>query len=112
MYLCGELYGADENNELYKGLVSCMIVGLKENVPYVIKFGPETKINGVWLKEQILDCLNTSCGFNVRGIVSDNHSSNVSAYKMLLEDCSQDPDSLFMLYESEKIYLFLIPFIW
>ena len=47
-----------------------------------------------------------SCGFNVRGIVCDNHSSNVSAYKMLLEGCNQDPDSLFMLYESQKIYLF------
>ena len=42
----------------------------------------------------------------MRGIVCDNHSSDVSAYKMLLEGWNQDPDSLFMLYESRKIYLF------
>ena len=76
-----------------------------ESVPYVIKSIPEIKINGGWLKEQILDTLK-SCGFNVRGIVCDNHSSNVSTYKMLLEGCNQDPYSLFMLYESQKIYLF------
>ena len=107
-YSGGEVYGADENNELYKGLVCFMIVGMKESVPYVMKSIPEIKINGGWLKEQILDCLNTlkSCGFNVRGIVCDNHSSNVSAYKMLLEGCNQDPDSLFMLYEPQKIYVF------
>ena len=107
-YSGGEVYGADENNELYKGLVCFMIDGMKESVPYVIKSIPEIKINGGWLKEQILDCLNTlkSCGFNVRGIVCDNHSSNVSVYKRLLEGCNQDPDSLFMLYESQKIYLF------
>ena len=31
---CGEIIGANESNELYKGLLSFMIVGLKENVPY------------------------------------------------------------------------------
>ena len=107
-YSGGEVYGADENNELYKGLVCFIIVGMKESVHYVIKSIPEIKINGGWLKEQILDCLNTlkSCGFNVRGIVCDNHSSNVSAYKMLLEGCNQDPGSQFMLYESQKMFLF------
>ena len=34
-YSAGEIIGANENNELYKGLLSFMIVGLKENVPYV-----------------------------------------------------------------------------
>ena len=35
---CGsEIIGANENNELYKGLLSFMITGLKENVPYIIK---------------------------------------------------------------------------
>ena len=44
-YSGGEIIGADENNELFKGLLSFMIVGLKENVPYVIKSVPEVKIN-------------------------------------------------------------------
>ena len=34
-----------------------MIVGLKENVPYVIKSVPEQTIKGNWIKQQILDSL-------------------------------------------------------
>ena len=42
---CGDkIIDANENSELYKGLLSFMIVGLKENVPYVIKFVPEPNI--------------------------------------------------------------------
>ena len=42
-YSGDEIIWADENNELFKGLLSFMIVGLKENVPYVIKSVPEVK---------------------------------------------------------------------
>ena len=38
---CGEIIGANENNELYKGLLSFMSVGLKERVPYIIKSVPD-----------------------------------------------------------------------
>ena len=54
-YSAGEILGANENNELYKGLLSFMIAGLKENVPYVIKSVPEQTIDGNWIKDQILD---------------------------------------------------------
>ena len=106
-YCGGKLIGADDNNELYKGFVAFMIVGMKDIVPYVIKASPDTTITGEWLQEQIKDCLNTlkSCGFNVRAIVCDNHSSNISAYDLLLQDCGQDPDSTYMMFESKKIYL-------
>ena len=40
-YSGGELYGADENNESYRGLVPFMIVGIEESVPYVIKDVPD-----------------------------------------------------------------------
>ena len=39
-YFGGELKGCGEDGNLYKGLVCYMIVGLKESVPYVIKFSP------------------------------------------------------------------------
>ena len=32
-----------------------MIVGLKGNVPYIIKSVPKWNIDGEWIKEQILD---------------------------------------------------------
>ena len=38
---CGEIIGANENNEMYKGLLSFMSVGLKERVPYIIKSVPD-----------------------------------------------------------------------
>ena len=57
-YCGGEIIGANENYELYKVLLSFMIVGLKENVPYIIKSVPERNIDGKWIKEQILDSKN------------------------------------------------------
>ena len=44
---CGsEITGANESNEVYKRLLSFMIVGLKENAPYIIKSVPERNIDG------------------------------------------------------------------
>ena len=83
-YCGGEIIGANENNELYNGLVSFMIVGIKENAPYIIKSVPERNIDGKWIKEQILGSLKTlkNCGFRVRAVASDNHSANVLAYNL------------------------------
>ena len=85
-----------------------MIVGLKKFISYVIKSSPETKINAGWLKEELIHCLGTlsKSGFNVRAIVCDNHPSNVSSFKNLLQHFNQDPDELFIWYELRKIYLF------
>ena len=63
-----------------------MIVWLKENLPYILKSVPERNIDGKSVKEQILDSLKTlkKCGFRIRAIISDNHSANVLAYKMII----------------------------
>ena len=84
-----------------------MIVGLKENVPYIIKYVPEQNIDDKWIKEQILDSLKTlkNCGFRVRTIVLDNHSANVLAYKLLLKESDHLDDDLFIEHDYEKIYL-------
>ena len=84
-----------------------MIVGLKENVPYIIKSVPERNIDGEWIKEQILDSLKTlkNCGFRVRAIVSDNHSADVLAYKLLLKESGHLDDNLFIEHDYQKIYL-------
>ena len=104
----GEIIGADGNYELYKGLFSFMIVGLKENVPYIIKSVPEQNIDGKWIKQQILDSLKTlkNCSFRVRAIVSDNNSANVLAYKLLLKEYGHLDDDLFIEHDHQKIYLF------
>ena len=104
------MIGCDDEVELYKEIVCFMIVGLNESVPYVIKSSPET-INDVnWHKTELLDSLVvlSNCGFRVRAIVCDNHPSNVSSFKKLLEHVNQKPDELYVLHKSRKIYLPLL----
>ena len=49
----GNFVGEDEEGNLYKGIVCFMIVGLKENVPYIIKASPEVTFTGSWLADEI-----------------------------------------------------------
>ena len=81
----GEYIGDVEGN-LYKGVVAFMIQGLKKSISFVIKASPETKIPGEWLAQHISGCVSclSKIGFNVCAVVTDNHSSNVNAFKCLL----------------------------
>ena len=38
----------------YKGLLSFMIIVLKESIPYIMKSFPETKVTTDWLKDEII----------------------------------------------------------
>ena len=64
-----------------------MIVGLKNNIPFVITSIPKSKIEGQWLAEEIDKSIKSlhEVGFNVRSIISDNHATNVSAFRNLCE---------------------------
>ena len=106
-YFGEEMICCDEEGELYQGIVCFMIVGLKESISYVINSSPETNIEANWFKTELLDSLDilSNCGFRVRAIVCDNHPSNVSSFKKLLEDVNQNPNELYMLHKSRKIYL-------
>ena len=46
-----------------------------------------------------------NCGFVVSAIVSDNHSANVLAYKLLLKEFDHLDDNLFVEHGYQKIYL-------
>ena len=73
-----------------------MIVGLKSNVPYIIRSVPETEIKRNWLKEEIfrvIDALN-EVGFSVREVARDNHPSNVSAFREITSDYVKESDEL------------------
>ena len=84
-YQSGDYVGEDEEGELYKGIACFMIVDLKQSVPHVIQAIPEVTIIGEWLAEKISTSLHSlaQTGFTVRGIVTDNHNSNVNAFKSL-----------------------------
>ena len=43
-FIGGELTGADPDDNPFKGMMSFMIVGLKENVPFVVEDIPETGV--------------------------------------------------------------------
>ena len=106
-YFWGKMIGSDDEGELYKGIsFFFMIVGLKESIPSVIKSSPETNIDANWLKTKFLDSLKilSNCGFRVRAIVCDNYPATVSSFKKLLEHIIQNPDELYMLHKSRKIY--------
>ena len=51
----------------------------------MVKALPETTISGAWLSDQIDECIDilAYCGFNVRAVVTDNHSANVNAFSNL-----------------------------
>ena len=78
-FIGGELIGSDENGELFKGIMSFMIIGLKSNVPYIIKAIPEIQVNSDWLKEEIektINLLHTS-GFKVSLLYFYNFCFNI-----------------------------------
>ena len=108
-YHGGEIVGCYEEGKLYEGLVGFMIVGLKQSIPYIIKSIPETKIEGEWLKEEIFKSIETlhSINFKERGIVADNHSTNVSAYSKILCSNGFDKNDLAVVTkDGSKMYLF------
>ena len=106
----GMSYGTDSNGQLCKGVVCFMIVGLKSNVPYIIRSVPETKIKGKWLKEEIFRVIDVlhEFGFNVRGVVCDNHPNNVSAFREI-SDYTKEVDELRVWINDKPIYLFYDP---
>ena len=86
-----------------------MIIGLKENVPYVVvKAAPVTFINNELLKVELLNCLELliTGGFNERAVIGYNDTANVSAFTKLILQFGKDNESLFINFQSQKVYLF------
>ena len=109
-YSGGTFVGADEEGNLYKGILNFMIVGLKQSVPLVIRSCPEISIHGDWVADEISKCLKDllEIGFNVRVVVTDNHSTNVNAFKIVRRTYNASSDSLYIQYPGmkTKTYLF------
>ena len=67
-------------------------------------------ISGDWLADEISKSISTLCnnGFNVRAVVTDNHSANVSAFNMLLKQYETDYSCLFIKHpdNNNRAYLF------
>ena len=82
-YQSGEYVGVDE-----EGIITFMVVGLKQSIPFVVQAIPEVIFNGHWLVEKISDNIDNLIEFGlcVRSIqVTDNHSANVNAFSALIK---------------------------
>ena len=105
----GEYIGANADGEMYKGIVVFMINGLQSTVPMVIRASPEVSLQGDWLAKNLLAVLQDllHAGFRVRGLVADNHSVNVNAFKGLLNNNMGDKKHFFYIPgSSHKTYVF------
>ena len=107
-YFGGGTFGVDENGEMFKGMLCFMLVGLKSNTPFIIKCVPEREVNGDFVMNNLKECLQClhELDFNVRGVVCDNHASNVSAYRKLLSEYGNDSSDLHITFNNKWIYLF------
>ena len=77
------------------------------SIPYVIKSWPECNIDANWLIAELLESLKilSYFGFLFRAIVCDTHPLYVSSFKKLREHVNHNPNELYMLQKSRKIYL-------
>ena len=103
-YHGGSFIGADGN--LYSGIVVFMVVSLKESIPFVVKACPEFKITGEWLccqMEETLETLSTS-SFKVRAVVTDNHATNVLAFKIIWSKYGVEDNDLYFTFIENKIF--------
>ena len=109
LYSAGKYVGADSDGNMYKGVVVFILQGLKQSVPVVVKACPKTEISGRWLAEKLSECVTDLCksGFQVRGIVSDNHAANISSFNILLQEYAHK-NARFIVHPQSlcKTYLF------
>ena len=82
-YQSGDYAEVDE-----EGIITFIVVGLKQSLPFVVQAIPEVIFNGHWLVEKISDNIDNLIEFGlcVRSIqVTDNHSANVNAFSALIK---------------------------
>ena len=71
-YHNSEYIGDDDEGDLCKGIVTFMIMGLKESMPYIAQVFPGVSRSDL-----------TSAKLCVRGIVTDNRTLNVHTFSSL-----------------------------
>ena len=105
------MIGGDDNGNLFKGIMTFMIVGVRKNVPFVVKVVPESKIERKWLSGKIRETIQSlhEIGFHVRAVVSDDHPRNVSALNELFSKYGSESHENAILHHSTSdrtTYLF------
>ena len=108
--LGGATVGRNDEGELYGGILNYMIVGIRKNIPFVVRSVPEVTVTGGLVKKHIEEVLTDlhNTGFNVRTVISDNHATNVSAYDSLMRDYGVDKATKAIIHPSSKKKIYLM----
>ena len=98
---------ADDDGNFYSGIVVFMVVSLKESIPFVVKTCPEFEISGSLISLHIEEILETlyKVSFNARAIITENHATNVSAFKILRCKFGETDKDLLMKLEKFSNYI-------
>ena len=64
-----------------------MVVGFKLFIPFIVQTIAEPTFSGQWLAYTFIDNIDNLIKFGlcIRGIVTDNHSTNVNAFSALIK---------------------------
>ena len=84
--------GCDGDLNMFKSILCFMVVSLKKTIPYIIKAIPIVRLTFLDVYNGILNCISilNEGKFHVRGVIADNHSTNVKAYKVLVKNFPLD----------------------
>ena len=77
---------------MFKSILCFMIDSLKKTIPYIIKAIPIVRLTFLDVYNGILNCISilNEGKFHDRGVIADNHSTNVKAYKVLVKNFPLD----------------------
>ena len=69
-----------------------MVVSLKKTIPYVLKAVHIVRLTFLYVYNGILNCISilNEGKFHFRGIIADNHSTNVKAYRVFVKNFPLD----------------------
>ena len=83
-YQVGNLIGSNEGTK-FRGIMTFMVIGLRNNIPFLVKAVPDFKIEGKWLSKHTNECVKSlhDIGLCVHGVISDSHTTNVVVYQEL-----------------------------
>ena len=107
----GKLIGCDDNDDLFEGIMTFMITGIRKNVPFAVQSSARIENRGKLLFGQIVESIQSlhEIGFHMRAVIADNHHSNVSAFNKLFSKYGSELNENVILCHStsdRRTYLF------
>ena len=84
--------GCDGDLNIFKSILCFMVVSLKKTIPYVMIAIPIVRLTFLDVYNGILNCISilNEGKFHFRGVIADNHSTNVKAYNVLVKNFPLD----------------------